>query len=107
MSRQTMALVLALVSAVLQHVQAGRTTLGDPPAVYNVVLPRASSSPLHVAVRNTLPVLMLKTDDEDVHAPPATCAAELDAYCANESDPELTSCYALMRATHRRIPKPA
>ena len=100
-----MALVLALVSAVLQHVQAGRTTLGDPPAVYNVVLPRASSSPLHVhvAVRNTHPVyLMLKTDDEP--APPATCAAELDAYCANESDPELTSCYALMRATHRRIP---
>ena len=70
MSRQTMALVLALVSAVLQHVPAGRTTLGDPPAVYNVVLPRASSSPLHVAVRNTLPVLMLKTDDE-VHAPPS------------------------------------
>ena len=36
--------------------------------------------------------------------PTPACAANLDAYCGNASDPGLASCYASIRASHRETP---
>jgi hypothetical protein len=44
------------------------------------------------------------TDERSDSDPTPACAADLDAYCGNASDPGLAPCYASIRASHRETP---
>jgi hypothetical protein len=51
-------------------------------------------------------VRRLNSDESTITAagPDPTCAAALDAYCGNASDPAVGPCYKTMHASHRKVP---